>query len=165
MNITIKPMETQAEIEGKAYVHWISWQEAYRELIDEAYLNSMTLEKCTSIAFKWQDNILVAKDGDKVIGFIGYGEHGDSALPRTGEVFAIYILSEYYGKGVGYALMQQALQKLSQYERVALWVLKGNKRAIRFYEKCGFVFDGTEKAILLGQENTEIRMLLTRQAK
>ena len=162
MDITIKPMETQAEIEGKAYVHWKSWQEAYKGLIDQAYLDAMTLEKCTGTAFKWQDNILVAKDGDKVVGFTGYGEHSDSALPNTGEVFAIYILSEYYGKGVGYALMQQALQKLLQYERVALWVLKGNKRAIRFYEKCGFVFDGTEKTIKLGQENTEIRMILNR---
>ena len=163
MNITIKPMETQAEIEGKAQVHYSSWQEAYKGLIDQAYLNSMTLEKCTSMAFKWQDNILVAKDGDRVIGFTGCGEHGDSALPNTGEVFAIYILSEYYGKGVGYALMQAALQKLSQYDRVALWVLKDNKRAIRFYEKCGFVFDGTEKTIVLGQENTEIRMILDRK--
>ncbi len=162
MECTIQPMETQAEIEGKAYVHWKSWQEAYKGLIDQAYLDSMTLEKCTSIAFKWRDNILVAKDGDKVVGFAGYGEHGDSALPDTGEVFAVYILSEYYGKGVGCALMQQALQKLSQYERVALWVLKGNKRAIRFYEKCGFVFGGTEKTIMLGQENTDIRMILYR---
>ena len=162
MNITIKPMETQAEIEGKAQVHYSSWQEAYKGLIDQAYLDSMTLEKCTAIAFKWQDNILVAKDKDKVVGFAGWGEHGDSALPNTGEVFAIYILSEYYGKGVGNALMQAALQKLSQYERVALWVLKDNKRAIRFYEKCGFVFDGTEKTIMLGRENTEIRMVLER---
>ncbi|MDE7281356.1 MAG: GNAT family N-acetyltransferase, partial [Ruminiclostridium sp.] len=133
---------------------------AYKGLIDQAYLNSMTLEKCTSIAFKWRDNILVAKDDDRVVGFAGYGEHSDSALSNTGEVFAIYIFSEYYGKGVGYALMQAALQKLSQYKRVALWVLKDNKRAIRFYEKCGFVFDGTEKTIVLGGENTEIRMIL-----
>ena len=27
MNIVIKKMETDAEIKGKAYVHWKSWQE------------------------------------------------------------------------------------------------------------------------------------------
>lgn len=29
MQITIKKMETDDEIRGKAYVHWKSWQEAY----------------------------------------------------------------------------------------------------------------------------------------
>lgn len=162
MNITVKPMESSSEIEGKAYVHWKSWQETYQGLIDQAYLESQTLEKCTKVAYRWPDNILVAKDGDKVIGFVGYGSYRDDTLPETGEVFAIYILSEYYGKRVGYALMQAALQKLSAYRQIALWVLKGNQRAVRFYEKCGFRFDGTEQPITLGKENSELRMIFVR---
>lgn len=162
MNILIKPMESSSEIEGKAYVHWKSWQETYKGLVEQTYLDSLTLEKCTKIAYQWPDNILVSKDGDKVIGFTGYGSYRDDTLPETGEVFAIYILSEYYGKKVGYALMQAALRELSEYRQIALWVLKGNERAIRFYEKCGFRFDGTEQSITLGQENTELRMILVR---
>lgn len=34
MNITVKAMETDAEIRGKAYVHWKSWHEAYKGLVD-----------------------------------------------------------------------------------------------------------------------------------
>lgn len=162
MNITIKKMETPAEIEGKAYVHWKAWQETYTGLLPQDYLGSLTLEKCVKMAYQWPDNILVAKDGDKVIGFAGYGVHRDDALPETGEVFAIYILSDYYGKKVGYALIQAALERLSDYPRIAVWVLKGNQRAIRFYEKCGFRFDGTEKPVNLGQESVELRMILVR---
>lgn len=162
MSIIIKPMESSSEIEGKAYVHWKSWQEAYRGLIDQAYLDSLTLDKCVKTAYQWPDNILVAKDGDKIIGFVAYGSCQDDALPETGEVFAIYVLSKYYGKKVGYALMQAALCALSEYRQITLWVLKGNTRAIRFYEKCGFRFDGTEKPITLGEENTELRMILFR---
>ena len=45
MNIVIKKMETDAEIKGKAYVHWKSWQEAYSGIVDQRYLDSLTLDK------------------------------------------------------------------------------------------------------------------------
>lgn len=160
MDIIIKPMETDAEIKGKAYVHWKSWQEAYAGLVDQAYLDALTLEKCTDIAFRWRDNLLVAKENGKVIGFVGYGACGDDSLPETGEVFSLYILSDYYDKKIGYALMRAALEKLSAYKRIVVWVLESNQRAIRFYKKVGFRFDGTKKPINLGTENTEIRMTL-----
>ena len=44
-------------------------------------------------------------------------------------------------------------------KRIAVWVLKGNDKAIRFYERYGFRFDGTESEIELGTPNTEIRMV------
>ena len=159
MNIQIKPMETPEEIEGKAYVHWKAWQEAYAGLVDPAFLAGHTLEKCTKTAYQWPDGLLVAKDGGRVIGFAGYGKYRDDSMPETGELYALYILSGYYGTGVGKALMDAALERLAGYPRIALWVLKGNARAIRFYEKCGFGFDGTEQTIRLGQENTELRMV------
>ena len=162
MEITIKKMETPAEFEGKGYVHWKALREAYAGMLDQAYLDRQTMEKCVKMAYQWPDNVLVAKDGDKVIGFVGYGSCRDEDLPGTGEVIALYVLSEYYGKQVGHALMQAALEKLSGYGKIALWVLKGNDRAIRFYEKCGFRFDGTEKPIKLGKEVIERRMVLTR---
>ena len=105
------------------------------------------------------DHILVAKDGERVIGFVGYGASRDAALTGCGEIFALYVLAEYHGQRVGYALMNAALEKLSDYRRIAIWVLKGNDKAIRFYERYGFCLDGTEKEILLGMPNTELRMV------
>ncbi|MBQ7492417.1 MAG: GNAT family N-acetyltransferase [Clostridia bacterium] len=162
MGFTIKKMESDEEIKGKAYVHWKSWQEAYLGLVDQAYLDALTLEKCEEIAYKWPDNIVIAKDGGRVIGFSAYGKYRSDELPDAGEIFAIYILPEYYGRGVGVRLMREALSKLSEYPQAAVWVLKGNARAIRFYEKCGFQFDGREEEIMLGSPVTELRMILKR---
>lgn len=160
----IKPMESEAEIEGKGYVHYRSWHETYPGLVDAGYMEGITLEKCTAIAHRWPDNILVAKDGERVIGFVGWGASRDEALPGHGEVFAIYVLAEYHGKKVGYALMNAALERLSAYPKIAVWVLKGNDRAIRFYERYGFRFDGGSAQVTLGGPNTELRMIYERKA-
>ena len=161
--INIIPMVTGEDMDGKGYVHWKSWHETYTGLIDPAYMERITLEKCMDMAHRWPQNMMVAKDGDKVIGFIGYGEHRDEALTDCGEVSAIYVLADYYGQKVGYELMNAAFDKLAEYKRIAVWVLKGNDRAIRFYERYGFRFDGTEKEVKLGTPNTELRMVYTRQ--
>ncbi len=162
MSITIKKMESDDEIKGKAYVHWKAWQEAYPGIVDQNYLDGQTLEKCESIAYRWPDSIIVAKDGDRVVGFVGYGKYRDDELENTGEIYAIYILAEYYGQGVGYRLMQAGLAQLESYPQIAVWVLKENERAIKFYERCGFHADGREETLQLGSPVTEIRMILTR---
>ena len=146
MPITIKPLETEDEIRGKANVHWKCWQVTYPGLMSQAYLDAFTLEKSEERAFQWRDNILVAKDGDRVVGFVGYGDHG-AADPETGEIFALYVLPEYQGTGVGQRLMDAALDKLSACPHLCLWAVKGNARAIRFYEKNGFRLNGEEKYV------------------
>lgn len=158
----IKKMESEDEINGKGYVHYKSWQETYAGLIDAGYLEGHTLDVCTAIAHRWPDNIIVAKDGERVVGFAGYGAYRDDTLPAHGEVFALYVLAEYHGRRIGYELMNAALEKLSAYRKIAVWVLKGNDRAIRFYERYGFRFDGTEADIMLGTPNKELRMIYER---
>lgn len=73
------------------------------------------------------------------------------------------MLVDYHGQKVGYKLMNTAFEKLSNYGKIAVWVLKGNDKAIRFYEKYGFCLDGTEKEIMLGTPNTGLRMIYTKQ--
>ncbi len=159
--IQIKKMETDDEIRGKAYVHWKAWHEAYPGLVDQGYLDALTLEKCEAMAYRWTDGLFVAKDHGRVIGFVGTGDRGDEA-PDNGEIFALYVLAEYYGKGVAQQLMAAGLEHLKQYPQICLWALKENKRAIRFYEKCGFVPTGEElTSPRLGA--AEIRMVLKRE--
>lgn len=158
-----KPMETDDEIVGKAYVHFKSWQETYSGLIDAEYLKNVTLEKCEEIAFHWRDNIIVAKDGDKVIGFVGYGACTDPMYPNHGEIFGLYVLNEYQGKKIGFELMNQAVRMLDGFPRIALWVLQGNEKAIRFYKRYGLYFDGRNKEIQLGTAVKELRMVYERK--
>ena len=159
MSYLIKPMETAAEMDGKGYVHWNSWRETYAGLIDPHYLDTLSLEKCIQAAHKWPDRILIAKDGEKVIGFVGYGPYRDNTLSDTGEIYALYVLQEYQHQGIGFALINAAFERLADDSSIALWVLDGNERAIAFYERCGFRFDGASQELLLGTPVLERRMI------
>ncbi|MFN3229597.1 MAG: GNAT family N-acetyltransferase [Asticcacaulis sp.] len=77
---------------------------------------------------------------------VGYVQLTDPALPVADpapddiEIKRIYLLSAFQGHGHGAALMAAALEgaKALGRRRVLLGTYKGNSKAIRFYEKCGF---------------------------
>ena len=158
MDIFIKPMETEDEIRGKAYVHWKSWQESYRGIVDQGYLDRMTVSRCEEMASRYPENTLVAKDGARVIGFACAGAVNGEI--DAGEVYALYVLEEYQHQGIGYALMREALSLLKGCRVVYLWAFKENAKAIRFYEHVGFRQDGTEKELVLGSPVKGIRMAM-----
>ena len=163
MVITIKAMQTAEEIEGKSRVHWQTWREAYDEILPEEFQEQMTLDKCRFYSQKYPENTLIALDDAKVIGFVSYGDSRDLDT-RAGEIIALYVLKSYYGKGVGQQLMQAAFAALDGYQEIVLWVLENNKRAIAFYQKMGFVFDGQEKVIELGKAVKEKRMIYSKNS-
>ena len=158
MKIIIKTMETPEEIEGKSLVHWQTWREAYDNLLPAEYQETMTLERCRFFSQKYPENTLIAMDGKKVVGFISYGNFRDEAI-QAGEIIALYVLKDYYGKGVSKQLMHAAFVALDQFSEIYLWVLKDNKRAIAFYQKMGFTFDGQEQILKLGKPVKELRMM------
>ena len=158
MKIIIQTMETPEEIEGKSLVHWQTWREAYDDLLPANYQETMTLEKCRFFSQKYPENTLIAMDGKKVVGFISYGNFRDEAI-QAGEIIALYVLKDYYGKGVSKQLMHAAFVALDQFSEIYLWVLKDNKRAIAFYQKMGFTFDGQEQILKLGKPVKELRMI------
>lgn len=43
------------------------------------------------------------------------------------------------------------------YKRIILWVLEENYRARKFYEKCGFSFDGGKKELVYGKTLVAMR--------
>lgn len=95
----------------------------------------------------------------KVVGFISYGNFRDETI-QAGEIMALYILKDYYGKeGIAQKLVKAALNALDHFSEIFLWVLKDNKRAIAFYQKMGFTFDGQEKMLDLGKPIKEKRMV------
>ncbi|MBR3826019.1 MAG: GNAT family N-acetyltransferase [Lachnospiraceae bacterium] len=114
-SICIKLAETDEELCGKGYVHCTSWQEAYRGIVCDRYLDSMTVAATTARARQFPENTLVAKDKEKVVGFAVYGPSRDEDLPDAGEVVAIYVLSEYYDHKIGYRLMNEAFSRLREY--------------------------------------------------
>lgn len=158
MVITVKQMETPEEIESKSLVHWQTWREAYDDLLPPEFQETMTLEKCRFFSQKYPENTFIAMDGKKVVGFISYGNFRDETI-QGGEIIALYVLKDYYGKGVSKQLMHAAFAALDHFSEIFLWVLKDNKRAIAFYQKMVFSFDGQEKILDLGKPVKELRMM------
>ena len=158
MTVIIKSMETPEEIEDKSLVHWQTWREAYDDLLPAEFQETMTLERCRFFSQKYSENTLIAIDGLKVIGFISYGNFRDKTM-QAGEIIALYVLKDYYGKGIAQKLVKAALTALDSFSEIFLWVLKDNKRAIAFYQKMGFTFDGQEKTLELGKPIKEKRMV------
>jgi ribosomal protein S18 acetylase RimI-like enzyme len=143
---------TQGDAKQIGFVHCTAWLETYTGLINPVFLASLSPERSTQRfeELGCRDMLVLSADGS-VVGFSAYGQTRDADLPETcGDVRAIYILKAYQRLGYGRKLLESSLEKLRQegFETFSIWVLKENKNAIAFYEKCGFVFDGTEKEVL-----------------
>ena len=163
MQVAIVPMTREDEARGKAYVHCTAWKETYRGILSQSFLDGRTLafsEERALRAFRSGVSTLLAKDADKVVGFVDYGAYRGDDLPFAGEVYAIYLPADYYGCGIGTRLMQTALRDMPTFSTFVVWVLGGNARAIRFYESLGFRLDGMAQTLNLGGEATDLRMVL-----
>jgi len=102
---------------------------------------------------------------DKVIGYLkaNFGQSqtemkGENAL----EIERIYVLKEFHGKKVGQILYNKAIElaKEKSVEYIWLGVWEHNPRAIRFYEKNGFVAFDKHIFKLGNDEQTDIMMKL-----
>lgn len=155
---SIEPAQA-ADARGIAQVHVASWREAYRELLPADYLASLSVE---SRETGWRRDIesgpsrvVVARAEDgRIIGFANFGACRDADAPAgRGELWAIYLEPGHWSCGVGRALCARALHELATqgYVSVSLWVMVGNARAIRFYERAGFACEpGSMKTFELG---------------
>jgi ribosomal protein S18 acetylase RimI-like enzyme len=71
----------------------------------------------------------------------------ESSDPRLGELFAIYVLPDASGRGVGRALMVEVVNRLAAdgFEEAVLSVLEDNPRTRGFYELADWHADGGSK--------------------
>jgi ribosomal protein S18 acetylase RimI-like enzyme len=137
-----------------AVVHVRSWQVAYRGHMPDDYLDAIDVEKRANMWRQLTQDpskiILVAEDDEScMVGLSALGASRDSdANPSTAEVSAIYVHPDKWDRGIGRGLMTASLDELRRrepFDEVTLWVLEANHRARAFYEKFGFVRDGTVK--------------------
>jgi ribosomal protein S18 acetylase RimI-like enzyme len=79
-------------------------------------------------------------------------EIGVADDPSVGEIHAIHVASEERGRGVGWRLLDAAIETLRRYgvRRAILWVVEDNVTARGFYERQGWRWDGTRLERPLG---------------
>lgn len=157
---------TADRAEDIGYVHAMSWRGAYRGIVPDEYLdNNFTPEKRAAVFKKVLQSgnteyFYIAYLNGQPIGMLAIGKsRDDDADDSTGEVGAIYLLPDYWGKRYGKQLMDFAVERFNELscKKITLWVLEENKRARRFYEKYGFVSDGTKKELNIGKTLIAVR--------
>ncbi len=136
---------TANDARAVAQIHVDAWRAAYVGIVPDGYLAALSVDERETM---WreaiaaqQPELLVARHDERVIGWVSFGAARDQgALADVGEVWAIYLDPPHVATGAGRALWLAARQRLVErgFRSAILWVLAGNARAIRFYERAGF---------------------------
>jgi GNAT superfamily N-acetyltransferase len=156
------------DAEAIGRIHVGSWLAFYRGLVVDSYLDTMDVAVQTR---RWREviedrapydvAILVALAGDTVIGFAGAGHSrdGDDDPEEVGDVGVLYVDPERTGTGIGGLLLSAAISALQKafLAEATLWVIEGNSRARRFYERHGWQADEMSKRCSLATGATHIR--------
>jgi ribosomal protein S18 acetylase RimI-like enzyme len=139
-------------------LHFRSRAAAYAHLLSGAALSFGSpgaMGEWWSERRHWEQDthqLTVADEDGRVVGF---SYVGPSEEPGVAELYAIHVDPGAVGSGVGRLLMVDALERLAALgTRAVLWVLDGNDRARRFYERGGWLPDGTTRDELMGREPT-----------
>lgn len=173
-----------------AEVHVRSWQAGYRGLLPETYLQSLqaadrarrydfarTVDDPIGDSFganappSHRPFTLVAEIDERIAGFATMTLEGvpsaasaPVAQPTAvaGLLRALYVDPAHWNRGVGAALIQASRRWMSDQGCVtaSLWMLAGNARAERFYQRDGWQSDGTERTDRLwGADVTQRRFV------
>ena len=135
-----------------AAVHVRAWQTAYRGIVPDSYLDTMDLAARVE---RWQERLAHPAESEftfvaeltgntketpgAIIGFSSGGPERHGIAGYDGELYAIYLLPEHRGKGIGRRLVAAAAKWLSERgtQSLVIWVLKDNVKGRAFYEALG----------------------------
>ncbi len=131
-------------------MHVASWRETYAGLLPDKMLSSLSPEARSAAWAKIMQEpatahstvIYLAEHQGTIIGFASCGAQRTDSLNAKGydgEVSAIYVLREFQKRKIGTRLLLAVSSDLRRrgFNAAALWVLRDNLRARRFYEHYG----------------------------
>ena len=136
---------TLGDAKAIAEVHAAAARAAYADILPEDQLRALAPAMREA---KWREaiefsepQVHVAEFDGEIVGFVGFDRSRDPKTPSTpGEIWAIYVKPEHWGKGIGVALWDAAREGLEEEgcTVVTVWVPLRNDRAMRFHELAGF---------------------------
>jgi GNAT superfamily N-acetyltransferase len=149
---------TVEDATGMGLVNVLAWQVGYVGLFPQEYLDRRDPTARTEF---WRKEIgaadplrrnLVAVEEGEVIGLVAFGRvqitRGDDWTgepePGVGELTVLNVHPDRWSRGVGSALLAEVDTGMPAlgFGSEILWVIKGNTRARRFYERHGWGPDG-----------------------
>lgn len=135
-----KATEEDAIKIAKVYVD--SWRTTYQGIVSHSYLKRLSYEASEKT---WLQGIqahgifIAENDVGDVVGFaLGGRERTGKYETYDGELYAIYLLEEAQGKGIGRKLLYAVALDLKEkgFNSMLIWALAKNS-ACAFYEKMG----------------------------
>lgn len=148
-----------------AEIHVATWRDAYEGIVPAEHFATKTVASREAM---WRETIIkgtptlyVAKLDAKVVGWVSFGPSREKdATKFDAEIWAIYVASSCWSKGLGKALWlkAQSILKENGFQRICLWVLAENSRAIKFYHKMGFATTpiADKEVVMSGKKLKEI---------
>ena len=146
---TLSPLIREAtaiDAESVARVRVSAWRAAYRGIIDDAYLDALSVDAVRERYLRGFDpdpaasfTRVAADDDGRVVGFATAGAARGVGPRRLGEVWMIYLLPSAQRQGLGARLMRSMARGLDRRGLASLvvWSLARNEPARRFYEHLG----------------------------
>jgi len=147
---TLSPLIREAtaiDAESIARVRVASWRASYRGIIDDAYLDALSVDAGRDRYLRTFDPApaagftrVAADDDGRVVGFATGGvARGPAAARRQGEVWMIYLMPDAQRHGLGTRLMRSMARGLDRrgLGSMVVWALARNDPARAFYERLG----------------------------
>ncbi len=156
---------TEADIEevSRAYVE--AWRTTYQGLTPDAFVNGMTAGAAAQIFrdslqpsdFSYFFHIAQTPQG-RIVGFADGGKERSHPESGLGELYAIYLLKEFQGQGIGQKLFRAGVESLlkSGMNRMIVWVLEQSPYR-KFYEALHGNLEPGQKFLDIG--GTPIRLV------
>ena len=141
-NIIIRNVKKE-DIPEVVDIRITGWQDAYKGIIDENYLNNIDRnENIERIKNNYQDHgFIVAELNNEIVGFCRYiyDDQFSKEYDVDCEIMAIYTKPDLKGLGIGTKMFDYVItefKKLNK-KKMIIWCLKDNKKSQEFYKKMG----------------------------
>lgn len=130
-----------------AHVVTVSWNETYSGIVSNDFLETLKKnepERVQNSISKFDENDnhqFVLEIGNKVVGFINVGPSEEKEYDKCGEIYAIYIMNDYKGKGYGKKLFEAGKNELKSmgFDKMIIGCLKENP-SNSFYMHLGGIY-------------------------
>ena len=137
------------DVDALGRVHVRAWQAAYRGVMPDEYLDGLRASERTAMWARFlaephpDQRLHVVTVDDRVAGFACFGSCPDAGDAPLGELYAINLDPDQWGRGLGRALLSEVTHELATFgDAAVLWVVPENVRARGLYEAAGWADDG-----------------------
>lgn len=134
--ITIRDAERE-DVRAISEIIVEDWKRAYRGIIDDAFLDSLNVDRRYDIEINRYRKYIVATDGREVLGCAWLETAEDDAADC--EIVALYVRYAHRKNGIGRRLLECAVSRFRENgrKRMIIWCLRENRESRVFYEKMG----------------------------